>query len=202
MTLNLLNVMKSALLALVISFVLPAFTTPAYGSQSSSVITDAAPFYSGDLAVLNEIIQANGLTQYANQPLTFGIQVWEEGRLTFLLIDKPYELHTLPVSVGNLTELRGLFLSNQNLHQLPESIGQLSKLQKLHLDNNRLTLLPASIGNLSQLGSLYLQHNRLVNLPMSVSKLNMLKTLNLTGNPLDETAYDVLLIEEITSFYQ
>lgn len=173
--------------------------TPA---QASNTNGDEMLHYSGDIAVLNDIIHANGLTELEEQPLNLGIQVWEEGRLTFLLVDERYIISQLPQSIGNLTELKGLFLSNQNITQVPESIGDLKSLEKLHLDNNRLTILPATIGNLTKLNSLYLQNNRLTNLPMSISKLSGLKTLNVAGNPFDITAFDTLPLEDLTRFHQ
>lgn len=197
---NIQNLLRNAtlyIITLVLSLNLQITT-----AQASTIISDDMPLYSGDIAVLNDLIHANGLTQYAEQPLTLGIQVWEQGRLTFLLIDNSYLISQLPQSIGNLTELQSLFLSNQSISSLPESIGQLANLKKLHLDNNRLTILPSTIGNLSNLSSLYLQNNRLNNLPASISKLTNLNTLNVSGNPLDITAFDALPLEELTRFYQ
>src|SRR3972149_6770781 len=61
------------------------------------------------------------------------------------------QLTSLPDSIGQLTNLRLVYVDNNQLTSLPDSIGQLTNLQKLFVDNNQLTSLPDSIGQLTNL---------------------------------------------------
>jgi internalin A len=69
------------------------------------------------------------------------------------------QLTELPQSIGNLTNLTTLSLSDNQLTKLPESIGNLTNLEILYLDYNQLTELPESIGNLTNLEQLWLGDN-------------------------------------------
>ena len=94
------------------------------------------------------------------------------------------QLTTLPESLGKLSQLQYLDISDNQLTTLPESLDDLSQLQKLNLRNNQLTTLPESLGNLSQLQYLNLRTNQLTTLPESLGNLSQLQYLNLTVNPL------------------
>jgi len=50
---------------------------------------------------------------------------------------------------------------SDKLTELPESLGQLTHLQTLRLSNNQLTTLPESLGQLTQLQTLELGSNQL-----------------------------------------
>src|SRR5215216_287263 len=56
----------------------------------------------------------------------------------------------------------------EKLTELPESLGQLTQLQSLELSNHELTALPESIGQLTQLKGLLLTDNQLTDLPFFV----------------------------------
>ena len=60
-------------------------------------------------------------------------------------------MFSFQVNIGNLTNLRYLYLSSNQLTKLPREIGNLTNLEKLYLSNNRLTELPREIGNLTNL---------------------------------------------------
>lgn len=201
MTHNIKNIVKTVMLSITLSVLCISSTTIAQATPDTTE-TSAPLYYSGDLAVLHDIAVVNGLAQYTQHPELMGIQVWQDGRLTFLMFSGNASIAVLPQSMGNLSELRGLYLSNQSLSELPESIGNLGKLEKLHLDNNHLQTLPVSIGNLSKLNSLYLQNNYLQTLPYTLQNLQHLKTLNISGNKLEETAYGFLPLTELSEFYQ
>ena len=71
------------------------------------------------------------------------------------------KLTELPAEIGDLRELRGLSVSNNQLVGLPTSIHRLTKLTVLYLDVNKLTELPAEISDLRELRVLELSHNPL-----------------------------------------
>lgn len=58
-------------------------------------------------------------------------------------------------------------MKNQ-LKDLPQSIGELSMLQDLDLSENALELLPEEVGNLHNCTELDLSGNRLLNIPDSL----------------------------------
>jgi len=97
---------------------------------------------------------------------------------------KTYKLTELPESLGQLTQLQSLDLSNNQLTALPEWLGQLTQLQSLSLYDNRLTALPEWLGQLTQLQSLSLSGNQLTALPEWLGQLTRLQALNLSGNQL------------------
>lgn len=92
------------------------------------------------------------------------------------------ELDELPKSIGNLTYLEYLWLSNNRLHQIPETLRHLINLKILYLRNNALTTLPPWIGQLMGLQVLYLSFNQIVSLPDSIVHLSSLKELYLNNN--------------------
>lgn len=88
--------------------------------------------------------------------------------------------------------LKSFAAGHNQLRALPESLGNLTKLQTLDLSNNTLVTLPDSISNLMQLQWLELSNNQIKDLPLSLTQLNHLITLVLSGNPLNPelaTAY-------------
>jgi leucine-rich repeat protein SHOC2 len=93
-------------------------------------------------------------------------------------------LTTLPDSIGNLTKLRELRVYRNQLRNLPDSIANLQNLTWLSLSLNRLTVFPGSIAELTNLTGLLLNGNQMVALPHSITKLTNLTYLDITGNPL------------------
>lgn len=95
-----------------------------------------------------------------------------------------WKLTKLPESLGQLTQLWELDLSNNELSQLPEFIGQLSQLRTLTCTFNHLKVFPEFLGRLTQLKSLDLSNNQLTELPESLEQLVHLDELQLSDNQL------------------
>ena len=108
----------------------------------------------------------------------------EIGNLTNLkVLFLPHnQLTALPTELGKLTNLKVLSLSNNPLAALPHEIGKLTKLTGLDLSNNRLTALPPEIEKLTKLGILFLNRNQLTKLPPEIGKLTNLTDLYLGEN--------------------
>jgi len=91
---------------------------------------------------------------------------------------------SLPSEIGNLTNLKTLFLNNNNLTSLPKEIGNLKNLETLYVEENNLTSIPSSIGNLNKLKFFRLSDNNLTSLPSSSGNLTKLRALTLDNNKL------------------
>ncbi|CAI9110435.1 OLC1v1010454C1 [Oldenlandia corymbosa var. corymbosa] len=88
----------------------------------------------------------------------------------------------LPDSLGKLSSLISLDLSENRIVALPDTIGGLSSLQKLDLRGNRIVELPESVGDLLNLVYLNLSGNQLRSLPPTFARLVRLQELNLSSN--------------------
>lgn len=74
------------------------------------------------------------------------------------------QLLTLPVTLGALTNLRGLNAAENRLNELPSSMGLLVELIDCNLSYNNLTYLPVELGACVNLKSLYLIGNPMARL--------------------------------------
>lgn len=93
-------------------------------------------------------------------------------------------LRSLPDCIGNLKNLETLKVPGNQLYAVPESIGELTNLKELHLGGNNLTSLPDSIGNLKNLRYLFLEWNNITTLPGSIEELTQLRSLHVYKNNL------------------
>ncbi|PIN20494.1 Ras suppressor protein (contains leucine-rich repeats) [Handroanthus impetiginosus] len=94
------------------------------------------------------------------------------------------QVEWLPDSIGKLSSLISLDLSENRIKALPEAIGGLSSLETLDLHGNKITELPDSIGDLLNLLHLDLRGNQLKSLPNTISRLVRLQELDLSSNSL------------------
>jgi len=88
----------------------------------------------------------------------------------------------VPPDIGKLTNLMHLDFSFNNLTSIPKEIGNLKNLRKLILNSNKLTELPEEIGSITELKILSLQNNLLISLPNTMIKLQNLTELNISKN--------------------
>ncbi|XP_073151314.1 probable LRR receptor-like serine/threonine-protein kinase At2g24230 [Henckelia pumila] len=87
-------------------------------------------------------------------------------------------------TIGKLTKLEYLDLSNNKISALPSDFWSLSSLKSLNLSYNQISgNLPNNIGNFGKLLSLDLSFNAFSgNIPESVSSITTLQALNLSNN--------------------
>ena len=94
---------------------------------------------------------------------------------------------TIPAELGNLDNLRRLWLHINNLTgEIPSELGNLDDLTELDLSDNSLTgKIPSELGNLRDLGELHLQNNSLTGeIPSELGNLRDLRELSLQNNRL------------------
>nr|XP_043630806.1 plant intracellular Ras-group-related LRR protein 5-like [Erigeron canadensis] len=101
------------------------------------------------------------------------------------------KLKSLPSSITDLTALTKLDIHSNQLTNLPESFGQLVNLQDLDLHANQLQSLPESFGNLSNLINLDLSSNHFTHLPDLIGKLSSMQILIVETNDLEELPYTI-----------
>ncbi len=127
----------------------------------------------------------------------------EEARLTGAtgLDLRDMRLTELPESLGNLTQLREVSLSNNELGKLPEGFANLTHLHTIYLSNNQLRELPNWIGSLTQLVTLYLYNNQLHHMPDGLGRLTQLRELNLAYNQLHELPDELANLTQLQRLY-
>ncbi|CAD5318740.1 unnamed protein product [Arabidopsis thaliana] len=97
----------------------------------------------------------------------------------------------LPATIGGLISLTRLDLHSNRIGQLPESIGDLLNLVNLNLSGNQLSSLPSSFNRLIHLEELDLSSNSLSILPESIGSLVSLKKLDVETNNIEEIPHSI-----------
>ena len=80
--------------------------------------------------------------------------------------------------------MKDLNLSNNNINVLPKEVGELINLKLLWVSSNQIESLPSEIGNLNKLEALFINDNQLIILPSEICKLKGLTTLSISRNQL------------------
>lgn len=141
----------------------------------------------------------------------------ENNKITILSLYE--EEFPIPSCIGNLTDLRALWLGADKIKELPNSFKNLKKLEYINiasnfLDNlpkeliymnslkkcvlsfNNITTIPEDIENLDNIEHLNLENNKISKLPGTIGKLKKLEYLNLDCNNLTDLPEE---IGELTS---
>ncbi|MDO5971993.1 immunoglobulin domain-containing protein [Flavivirga aquimarina] len=136
---------------------------------------------------------ANTLINY--QPWSINIPVCDwygvvvtNGVITGVHLTNNQLVGSIPINIGDLSNLTELYLDNNQLNStIPSQLGNLSNLTRLLLRNNQLTgSIPSQLGSLSNLIVLDLGANGLEgNIPVQLGNLTNLGGLNLGLNNLE-----------------
>ena len=150
-----------------------------------------ACFNDGDLEFLNDLNQINNLGY--DSGTSIGTQTWNYGKLkVFVGTYTPNgpginstQIHTLPETISNLTEITTLYLEWNHLTVLPTSFSQLSNLRNLYISNNQIQSLNDDFGNLVELKILDAGYNYITEIPDSFIDLANLEYLWLFNNDIN-----------------
>lgn len=115
------------------------------------------------------------------------------GKLSFVteLNLSENRIMALPTTFGSLKALTKLDIHSNQVINLPDSFGELISLIDLDLHANRLKSLPSSFGNLKNLINLDLSSNQFTHLPETIGDLTSLRILNVETNDLEEIPYTI-----------
>ena len=150
----------------------------------------------GDRAALVALYNAangagwrNNTNWLSDEPLGewFGVSTDAEGRVESLTLRSNNLSGSIPVELGNLTNLTLLWLhENQLSGSIPSELGNLANLTLLLLHKNQLSgSIPSELGKLTNLEYLRLQNNKLSgSIPVELGDLTNLKGLYLYFNQL------------------
>ena len=154
-----------------------------------NILAGDSCFYNQDLEALDDLISINQL-QY-NSALDIGTQSWFNGRLKILVAGNYGNssgvndtIYTLPETIGNWTNLSGLYLEWNRISSLPESFNMLKELRSLYISNNILGSVIEDMDSLSHLIYLDLGYNEIDSIPASLCNLSELQYLWLFNNNL------------------
>ena len=107
----------------------------------------------------------NNTNWLSNEALSewHGVQMDANGRVTHVSLSENRLSGAIPVALGNLTSLQGLYLWDNRLSgAIPVALGNLTNLQQLRLNSNELSgPLPLTLSALSQLSVLHIQSTTL-----------------------------------------
>ena len=112
---------------------------------------------------------------------------------TGALLGSPY----IPKSIGLLTKLTKLILSDHALEHIPKEIGNLTKLKTLDVSCNKLTTIPKEIGKLTNLVTLNVSSNRLNDIPAEIENLVNLECLDMCCNDIENIRKEVGELENL-----
>ena len=167
-----------------------------------------------DRAILEAFYNATGGANWStstnwltNQPmgLWYGVATDSDGRVTGLTLVNNQLSGSIPIQLGNLTNMEYLRLvANELSGSIPTSLGNLTNLKRLYLFSNQLTgNIPASLGNLADLTDMYLDRNQLDGeVPASLGNLANLRNLSLYENRLSGSLpQELTKLTDLENFY-
>ncbi|KAK1267418.1 hypothetical protein QJS04_geneDACA014500 [Acorus gramineus] len=159
-------------------------TASASAASASLSVPDSSDIVSTTISLVTSSVSGEGNQKLSLIKLASLIEVSaKKGSKVLDLQNKLIEkIEWLPHSIGKLSNLITLDLSENRIAALPTTIGGLSSLTKLALHSNSLSELPEAIGDLFSLTHLDLRANQLTSLPFSIGKLSHLSEFDLSLN--------------------
>jgi Leucine-rich repeat (LRR) protein len=135
-----------------------------------------------------------------NQLTTLPPDMGDLSNLKTLWLDDNH-LADFPIVLCSIKSLEELRMSGNQLHFIPQSINALSNLKTLALDNNKIEDFPMGILELPHLENLWLRQNLLRELPDSLSELTVLQTLSVSSNQLSSLPSSLYKIHTLKNIF-
>ncbi|MCG8310100.1 MAG: hypothetical protein MI975_22070, partial [Cytophagales bacterium] len=128
-----------------------------------------------------------------------GITLDPDGYVTEIVFLFRYLPGDLPPEIGNLSNLRKMWLWFSQLTSLPPEIGNLSGLDTLLLISNQMFEVPPEIGNLSNLRllDLHMDGSDSMNLPPEIGNLTGLLDLRIAGGGLTSLPVEIFNLSNL-----
>lgn len=105
---------------------------------------------------------------------------------------------SLPVSIGDLTQLKVLQANRADLMSVPSVLHLLEHLTHVSLSTNNFRVIPTEILSLTNLIALDMSRNMIVEVPASIGKLTHLEHLFLYGNRISELPPEIGDLSSLT----
>jgi Leucine-rich repeat (LRR) protein len=124
--------------------------------------------------------------QLQHYPVAFSMTCTEEGMSFETLVINSEGLTKIPESIGGLTQLRVLDLSDNEIVYVPATISQNKILEQVYLGGNKIPQIPQGLDSLPNLRTLYLNQNEIysVDVPTVEALLQRVDYFDLTENRL------------------
>ena len=166
-------------------------------------LSKRAPEFEGTLSILTRENRLKALTNltmvnlYDNSITTLdGIGAWAMAPLEELNLGCN-KLSSLPLEFGRLTQLKRLWLEDNEFETFPLSVCQLPELCELRMAGNQLTTVPANMSSMDTLVTLSLENNLLEDFPRGVLELPALKFLWLRQNRIREVPDEISTLSRL-----
>lgn len=140
----------------------------------SEPLTVNDPLFSKDSAVVQEILDLNGITEPVLK-----LSRLKRNRISSL---KLRGIDTIPVSIGKLEKLIDLTVIGGDITSLPTEISGCSDLQSIVVNYTKLNTLPAELTALKELFTLDLQNNSFEKIPEFLMELESTPEIDLRYN--------------------
>lgn len=156
--------------------------------------------YANDREIVQSILDENDLSWDIDEIATFQNERIVSLNLSNKQISKE-GLTVLSPEIGKLSELRKLYLNDNDLLEIPVELFSLKKLVILEIKNNSLLSLPSGLEKLTNLIELDLRNNELDFLPPAVGNLKTLKKLHLWGNRFQQLPSEIGKLISLQELY-
>ncbi|KAG4097599.1 L domain-like protein [Neocallimastix lanati (nom. inval.)] len=168
-------------------------------SNSNESNTSSKNDYRKDIEKLRKkyaLVEEKPKSKYYTLMKMLNINSTEEEFLALSSLEVYYKnIDVLPNEIGDLINLRILYLNDNKIRVIPPDIGKLTNLYHLDLSFNILSNLPKEIGNLKNLRKLILNGNKLIEIPEEIGTMTELKILQLQNNLLTDIPTSIIKLE-------
>jgi len=175
--------------------------TDSNNSNNSNNVGD----YRKDIEKLRKkyaLVEEKPKSKYLTLMKLLDINKPEEEFLSLTSLEVYYKnIDALPNEIGDMINLRFLYLNDNRITSIPPDIGKLVNLIHLDFSYNSLTSIPKEIGNLKNLKKLILTGNKIKELPEEIGSMTELKILSLQNNQLTSIPDTIVKLTNLSELH-